>query len=150
MERTKSQRSGLRKGFAEDLAASFCSSVRLVPAGRERTHRIPSEMTTAMMMDHPMRVVRGPKRRRRTAKIGERAADAMFADPKLKLLAIYLMVLSSRSSQDAIGKAAAFQEPLIHIAYTWRKQNAAGYSVQQTLRHDDLKSLCESELRFWS
>lgn len=79
--------------------------------------------------------------------MGESAAEAMFADPKLKLSVIYLMIFSSMISQDAIGKAPAFQKPLIHIADTWRKQNAARHAIQQTLTHDDLKSLCGSELQ---
>lgn len=130
MERTNSQRRGLRKGFREDLAVSFCASVRFLSMGLARTHTIPREITTAMMMDQPMRVVRGPKRRRRMAKMGERAAEAMFADPKLKVSVMDFGMGFLEGVQDAIGKAAAFQKPLVYVAYTWREQNAAGHSVQ--------------------
>lgn len=44
---------------------------------------MPTEMVNVLKTVQPMSVVRGPKRRRRAAKIGESAAEAMFAEPKL-------------------------------------------------------------------
>jgi hypothetical protein len=71
------------KGLSVDLRFGAPVAVRELCVGRVRMHSIPTEITTAMNTDHPMSVVRGPKRSRRRANMGERAAEAMFAEPKL-------------------------------------------------------------------
>lgn len=58
--------------------------VSLVCIERLRTHGMPMDMTMVMRTVQPMSVVRGPKRCRRWAKMGERAAEAIFAEPKLR------------------------------------------------------------------
>ena len=72
------------KGLRVDFRFRTPSSVAKVCVGRVRMHSIPSEITTAMNTVHPMRVVRGPNRSKRRANMGDRAAEAMFAEPKLQ------------------------------------------------------------------
>ena len=96
---------------------------------------------------HPISVVRGPNRRKRRANIGERPAEAIFAEPKLCSLGrfpqIYLSVvkLSVDNLQDAVCKTTALEEPLVNKAYTRGEEKTTGDAVHQTLCHDNLQSL---------
>lgn len=83
MERTKSQKYRLLNGSK----VSFWEWVLVlrweVCERRGRIQSMPREIVTAMKTVQPMSVVRGPYWESRRAKMGERAAEAMFAEPKL-------------------------------------------------------------------
>ena len=64
--------------------------------------------------------------------MGDSAAEAMFAEPKLHL-SVELRTPSRPFlgySQDAISEAAALQEPLVNVADAGGEEDAAGDAVQ--------------------
>ena len=86
---------------------------------------MPSEIVTAMNIVHPMSVVRGPYWSKSRANIGESAAEAIFAEPKLLRVREVLLRGHQRFTgylQDTVGKPATVQEPFVDEADARRKQ----------------------------
>lgn len=83
---------------------------------------MPPLIMTAVKTAHPISVVRGPKRCRSRANIGDSAAEAMFAEPKLKMSDTQFLGFKFQDSQDAIGKTTTFEEPFVNITDAWSKK----------------------------
>jgi hypothetical protein len=95
-------------------------------------HGMLTEITMAMKIVHPMSVVRGPKRFRRCAKMGDKAAEAIFAEPKLyesdRVRSEFYATQSvevGANSQDAVCETTAGEEPFIDKADARCEQKTA-------------------------